>query len=114
MTALRINTAEFKHICKGIRAEIGMFDANEESIYSFYRWFVKDAEAKIFSAPADPVEELRTSLKIASRAAMQYGATDAQINFIVSLAVKNNDFNILAGGKLTKREASRIIDEMKK
>lgn len=115
MTALRLNTAEFKRVCKSVRDEIGMFDANEESIYAFYRFFVKDAGDKIFAAPANPVNDLRTALKIASRAAMQYGATEAQINFIVSLATGKNDFNVIGNaGKLTRQEASRIIEEMKK
>ena len=78
-------------------------------------WFVKDAEGRIMSAPANPADDLRAALKVASRAAMEYGATQAQINFIVSLAIKNNDFNVLgSAGRLTKGEASRIIDEMKK
>ena len=63
----------------------------------------------------EQAETLRTELRVAARSAMQFGASDAQINFIVSLAVKNNDFNILGGaGRLTKREASAIIDTMKK
>ena len=115
MTSLRINTTEFKYVCENIRNDLSMFDANEESIYSFYRWFVKDAEGRIMSAPANPADDLRAALKVASRAAMEYGATQAQINFIVSLAIKNNDFNVLgSAGRLTKGEASRIIDEMKK
>lgn len=60
-------------------------------------------------------ETLRSELRTAARSAMRFGASEAQINFIVSLAVKNNDFNVLGGaGRLTKREASNIIDVMKK
>lgn len=63
----------------------------------------------------EAAETLRTELRVAARSAMQFGASEAQINFIVALAVKNNDFNVLGGsGRLTKREASNIIDVMKK
>lgn len=114
MTILRINTSEFKHVCRSIREEIpSMFNPAEESIYSFYRWFVRDQEAKIMRVATNPADDLRTELNVASRAAMQYGATTAQINYIVSLAIKNNDFRVLSGGRLTKAEASHIIDIMK-
>ena len=115
MTSLRINFNEFKHVCNNARDDMqAFFDPASESIYSYFRSFVKDAEDRILAAPANPADDLRTALKVASRAAMEYGATQAQINFIVSLAIKNNDFNVLSGGRLTKGEASRIIDEMKK
>ena len=41
------------------------------------------------------------------------GATDEQIDQIVTLAVELDDFNILSGGGLTKTEAFRIIRDMK-
>jgi ferritin len=114
VTSLRINTAEFKHVCKNVRAEIpSMFKSDEESIYTFYRWFVRDQEAKILRAATNPADDLRAELNVASRAAMQYGATPSQINYIVSLATKNNDFRVMSGGCLSKTEASRIIDVMK-
>jgi hypothetical protein len=57
---------------------------------------------------------LRSSLNCAARTAYTNGATEKQVNFIVALAVKLNDFNILSGGRLTKFEASQIIDTMKR
>lgn len=65
------------------------------------------------SAPKADASSLRASLVTASIAAGQYGASDAQINFIVSLAEKSGDFIGLGSGQLTKAEASRIIDSMK-
>jgi len=56
--------------------------------------------------------ELRTSLKVAAGAAYLDGATDRQIDMIVALARGSNNFNVLSGGRLTKGEASRIIDDM--
>ncbi len=114
MTALRINTVEFKQVCKLIRDDISFFDASEESIYSFYRWYVKDFEGRILSAPADPADDLRAALRVASRAAMEHGASQAQIDLIVSLARKSGNFNVLGSqGRLTKKEAGLIIDAMK-
>lgn len=56
--------------------------------------------------------ELRTDLNVAARAAYTNGATTAQIDMIVALARGADDFNVLSGSHLTKREASRIIDQM--
>lgn len=56
--------------------------------------------------------ELRTSLKVAASTAQEFGATGRQIDMIVALARGANDFNILSGGRLTKGDASRIIDDM--
>lgn len=112
MTDLRINIAELKDACIAARQ---CEPEADESIYSHFRFFVKDAifAGKIVRKAANPAEDLRSQLNVASRAAYLEGATAAQVNFIVALAVKNNDFNILSGGRLTKGEASRIIDNMK-
>lgn len=114
MTDLRIDTTEFKRVCRMVRSEMGMFDSAEESIYSFYRFFVRDQEDKFLDiASANPADMLRSDLRVAAQACQQFGATTSQIDYIVSLATKNNDFNVLSGGRLTKVEASRIIDVMK-
>lgn len=86
-----------------------------ESIYSFYRWFVQDAKeaGKLDVAEEDPADDLRARLNSASRAAYLDGATDKQIDLIVKLAIEADDYNVLSGGRLTKRDASRIIDAMK-
>lgn len=59
-----------------------------------------------------PAFELRIALGVAARAACLDGATDEQINTIVALARGSNDYNIIAGGRLTRGEAARIIDHM--
>lgn len=114
MTALRIDTAKFKHICQMIRGDISCFNADDESIYSFYRWFMNDQRHKFARKVAtNPADDLRSQLRVAAQAAQQFGASNAQIDFIVALAIKNNDFNVLSGGRLSNAEASRIIDQMK-
>lgn len=58
--------------------------------------------------------DLRAELTTAAAAAGQFGASQAQINYIVSLAEKSGDFTGLGYGRLTKAQASRIIDTMKR
>lgn len=111
-----LNMTAFAAVTKSIRKEVEAgFNAETESIYSFYRWFVKDAAAagKLASKEVDKAAELRSELTVAARTAQQFGATPAQINYIVALATARNDFNVLSGGRLTKTDASRIIDSMK-
>lgn len=112
LTNLRINVAELKDACIGARQcepEPG------ESIYAHFRFFVKDAIAwgRIVRKSANKADTLRAQLEVAARAAYHDGATASQINYIVSLASKKGDYNILSGGRLTRHEASRIIDVMK-
>lgn len=109
------NTAALKSVFASIRKEVADgFNPDQESIYSFYRWYVQDAKANGRLAPvaANPAAELRAQLHVAARQAQQFGATEKQINFIVALAIRKGDFNVLSGGLLTKAEASRIIDDM--
>lgn len=115
MTDLRINLIEYKSLCKSIRDDIKFFNADEESIYSYYRWFVRDHGDKLINkSTANPADDLRAELNIAARAMQEHGATKAQIDYIVALAVKKNDFNVLgSAGRLSRAEASRIIDTMK-
>lgn len=107
------NTAALKRVFAEVRESLAS-RGEDESIYSFYRWFVQDAKAlgKLGKPASDPVTDLRASLNSAARAAYLDGATDKQINLIVRLAVQKNDFNVFSGGRLTKSEASRIIDHM--
>lgn len=65
------------------------------------------------AAPRADASSLRAELVTASVAAGQHGATDAQIDYIVSLAENTGDFNGLGSSHLTKAQASRIIDSMK-
>lgn len=58
--------------------------------------------------------DLLADLRCAASAAYTYGATDAQISLIMKLAIQNNDFFRLSGGRLTKADASNIIDSFKK
>lgn len=116
MTDLRINATNFKAVCKRVRSYVeDDFNADDESIYSFYRWYMRSARKEFVGSKPAPTksEMLRTSLVSASIAAGQYGASDTQINYIIALAEKIGDFNVLSGGRLTKREASIIINSMK-
>ena len=110
-----LNMAAFAEVTKSIRNEVPGWNPEAESIYAFYRWFVKDAAAagKLTPKASNAADELRGDLRVAARAAQQFGATEAQINYIVSLATAKGDFNVLSSGRLTKAEASRIIDSMK-
>lgn len=121
MTELRINMKAFKEACEYVREQMKVPDELTQRVLSRgIRRFYEAAISDDWRAPEveeeqviDPVESLRAALNVAAMAAQQYGATQAQINYIVSLAVAQNDFNILSGGRLTKSEASRIIDAMK-
>jgi len=66
------------------------------------------------AARVEKLADLRASLNVAARRAYTNGATSAQIGLIMHLADQNDDFDILSGGSLTKREASMIIDAMKR
>ena len=104
-----------KAVFTDVRQSLSSWTSEEESIYSFYRWFVQDAKAagKLQIEDEDPADILRGQLNSASRAAYLDGATAKQIDFIVSLASARGDYNVLSSGRLTKREASRIIDSFK-
>jgi hypothetical protein len=118
MTALRIDMKAFKEVCKAIRDEVKLgFNADDESILAFYRWFVQDAEGKFVVAkqPAaiSAEDELRNILTIAARNRQQFGATKAQIEMLISLAAKNGYRGFEGTNVLTKSEASGIITFMK-
>lgn len=122
MTELRINLAAFSKACRRVREE--RFPENEEGFAAKRNYYREDYDfrtavehlvrpSKALSAD-EKIANLRAELVSASVAAGQYGATEAQINYIVALSEKSGDFNILSGGRLTKQEASRIIDQMKR
>lgn len=129
MAALRIDMMKFKAACVAARKdiaerlEIGTWTAAEFSAQSSSEkreWY--EFERGQFSttplwmqptASIDNADELRSELRVAAQAAQQFGATPAQIDHIVALATKNGKFNVLSGGRLSKTEASRIIDVMK-
>ncbi|RUM99016.1 hypothetical protein EET67_05085 [Pseudaminobacter arsenicus] len=133
MTALRIDTAKFKGACQAAREEFartiegGTWTAEDFAAQTFgekREWYRDDYEfshtnfrtaplwAQVEKPEAKTAESLRAELNVAARTAQQFGATQQQIDYIVSMAVAQNDFNILSGGRLTKAEASRIIEEM--
>lgn len=121
MIELRINLAAFTKACRRVREE--RYPENEEGFAAKRDYYREDHDfsrsieysvrpAKTLST-AEKIANLRADLVTASVAAGQFGASDTQINYIASLAEKSGDFNILAGGRLTKAEASTIIDSMK-
>lgn len=68
-------------------------------------------------APAKPTtfEEFYGSLSVAARRLQQYGASDAQVRLLASLAVKQQlTLSQLEMSTLSKGEASAIIDHMKR
>lgn len=129
MTALRIDTAKFKAACEDVRYWWNSQTEEDHArnarmgftVLDFYRSRLDGDDFRVKApvnlwvpAPtASDADELRSQLRVASQAAQQFGATASQIDFIVALAIKNNDFNVLSGGRLSKTEASRIIDQMK-
>lgn len=104
-----------KEIFRDVRNSLSTWDKSEESIYSFYRWFVEDAayQGRLGVKDADPAADLRDMLQVAATASYTDGATSKQIDYIIALARKNGDFNVFSGGRLTKAEASHIIDAMR-
>lgn len=124
MTSLRIDTAKFKAACEDVRYQMQSRDELNQKILArgvrrYYEivlsndWRAAEEEVEVAAPEVDPADELRSQLRVAAQAAQQFGATASQIDYIVALAVRANDFNVLAGGRLTKGEASRIIDVMK-
>lgn len=60
-------------------------------------------------------EDVRAALFVASRACQMKGATSAQINYIIALCEQRGHFGGLEQTtRLTKGEASAIIDHIKK
>lgn len=117
MTSLRI---DIKALSRRIKEEREYFErdvANGIADAGDYRNELRcsiNADRYLWQPAEQPSgESLRAALVSASVAAGQFGASDAQIDYIVRLATEQNDFNILSGGRLTKAEASRIIDNMK-
>lgn len=131
MTDLRIDLAKFKAACIAKREEIAStmeicnwtteeFAAQTCSEKKDWYEFTKDQFSVIplwmrqIPARNQTADDLRAELNIAARAMQQYGATKAQIDYIVALAVKKNDFNVLgSAGRLSRAEARRIIESMK-
>jgi hypothetical protein len=55
--------------------------------------------------------EYRAALKVAASAAMQWGASDRQIDMLVAISRATNDYSDISGGRLTRMEATRIIND---
>ncbi len=121
MTELRINIAAFTRACRRIReerdpaAETGF--AARRDYYredcDFSRTIEYVVRPAIALSDVEKAASLRSSLVSASIAAGQYGASKAQIEYIVALSEKSRDFTCVEG-RLTKAQASIIIDQMKR
>lgn len=72
-------------------------------------WTIKAAAP----APVFTAETLRAELGTAATAAYLDGATRKQIDYIVELAAKRGDFRPMGFNRLTKRQASALIDDLK-
>lgn len=69
------------------------------------------ASSQTFAAPT--AASVAASLRVASRAKQQLGATEKQIEYLVSLAEKAGRLDKLTNvTTLTKREASAMIDNL--
>lgn len=121
MTALRIDMKKFKEACEDVRYSMGSRDdltvnLLAKGVRRFYEvmlddgWRAAEAEEVV---EIDPIEDLRSTLNVAARVAGPVGASQSQIDFIVFLAEKNDDYNVISNGRLTSAEASRIIASMK-
>lgn len=80
---------------------------------------VCDEDAWRVSQPVEPVldrsyEGHMNELRVAAFNAYTYGATDAQVRLLARLSADAGEIVGYASGRLTKAEASRQIDQMKR
>lgn len=59
-----------------------------------------------------PLTELHQSLNVAALSAQKSGASKRQIETLVALARASRNYDFGAGGRLTKSDASRLIDSL--
>lgn len=117
MTELRINLAAFQRRVKARReewvdgeAERGLWDSYSEFLHA------EMATERFFwqPKPAPTRASLRDDLRSKARAAYTNGATDKQIDFIMSLCDRLGRYDMtISGGHFTKRDASAVIDTLK-
>lgn len=125
MTALRIDIAKFKAACEEARYKwdgLGEEDRARmsrmgETVYDYFRFEVSSAGIRAASTEPDPrdrsLDAILAEINTAARAAQQYGATEAQCRYLAKLAFDAGDWTGLGSGRLTKSDASRIIDSYK-
>lgn len=122
MTTLKnIDMKAFKAECEASRAHMAATGCPASMVAFMHRenvqngdrgWVVAVEEVAVKEATADDV---RCALNVAARACQMKGATPAQINYIISLCEQRGDFGGLENTtRLTKGEASAIIDHIKK
>lgn len=114
----KFNASKFLAHAHEVREQAVDLLANEDCVKDIrqaYRIVMDEDEymETSYVTVANTADDLRASLVTASIAAGQYGASEAQINYIVALAEKTGDFSPV-DGRLTKSEASNIIDQMKR
>lgn len=124
MTALRINIAAFTRACREMRDQNSFDDemaaattlTERKDVYrddcdfdSSMRYSVRPAAVK---TREQKIQALRDELEVAAQSAYLAGATQKQIDLIVELSIEQDDFTPLGSGRLTKADASRIIDSM--
>lgn len=72
-------------------------------------WMIYEEKTPVYTA-----ETLRAELGAASTAAYLDGATRKQIDLIVALCSRKNDFSPIGCSRFTKDAASRLIDDLKR
>lgn len=123
MTTLqRINTAKFKEDCEDVRYSLSL-ESDEDrardarmgnSVHDKYRVMLADGAFRIKAAPefkAPTYEDFRAELAVAARAAYLDGASQSQVEYLAKLAVQAGEQQAFGVSRLTKAEASRMINE---
>jgi hypothetical protein len=117
----RFDVSKFLANAREAREEaVEFFAANGGTQYvanirDAYRFVMDDSHnITVFTETPNTAEDLRNELVTASIAAGQYGASRKQIEHIVALSAEKGDFARTGYASLTARQASRLIDDLKK
>lgn len=124
MTTLRIKTENFKEQCelaRGCYFHTTQDWADYRATHT-YREYLKGAISRSEYMTADALmaerlsikmteEDFRAELSVAALASYLDGASAAQVNYLASLAFKAGERRSLGYNRLTKRDASRAINE---
>lgn len=135
MTQLRIDMNKFKAACQVARKEFddllaGLWTAEELQAQTFgwkrevYRENHEFSTTNFSTvplylqqpAPRRPATyaEILAEIQNAARAAMQYGASDRQVEYLAHLAFEAGDWSGLGQGRLSRRDASLLIAQHEK
>ena len=114
----RIDVKRFSKVIKEFRDDFERDVENGVSTWAEYGEYlaIEIKHRRHLWQPAAPrtADDLENELHVAAARAQHFGATKAQQEEILRLAIELNDFVGLAGGLLTKQSASKIITDMRR